>query len=114
MITRIEPGTRLSEASVHGGLVYLAGQVPADTSQAMFGQTQQILANIDRILAKAGSHKSRLISCTIYITDLAQFSEMNRAWDAWVDPSNLPARATVEVKLANPAWLVEIQGMAAA
>jgi enamine deaminase RidA (YjgF/YER057c/UK114 family) len=112
-LTRLACNARLSDATIHNGTVYLAGQIADDTTQDMFGQTQQVLACIDKVLALAGSHKSKLLSCTIYITDLAQFSEMNRAWDAWVDPANLPARATVQAQLANPALLVEIQAIAA-
>ena len=112
-ITRIACNARLSDATVHNGTVYLAGQIADDSSQDMYGQTQQVLACIDAVLALAGSHKSKLLSCTIYITDMELFSEMNRAWDAWVDPNNLPARATMQTKLANPALLVEIQAIAA-
>lgn len=112
-ITRIACNSRLSDATIHNGMVYLAGQIADDTTQDMFGQTQQALACIDNVLALAGSDKSKLLSCTIYITDVALFADMNRAWDAWVDPNHLPARATVQAKLANPLLLVEIQGIAA-
>ena len=112
-ITRIEPGKRLSEATVHNGTVYLAGQIAADTAADMYGQTVQVLASIDKLLAAAGSSKSHMLSCTLYVTDMRLFPEMNRAWDAWVDAAALPARATVEAKLATPAHLVEIQVIAA-
>ncbi len=112
-ITRIPCNQRLSDATVHNGTVYLAGQIANDTSLDIFGQTQQVLACIDNVLSLTGSSKSKLLSCTIYLADMALFSDMNRAWDAWVDPDHLPARATVQAQLANHALLVEIQAIAA-
>lgn len=108
MIQRIDAGKRMSEASIHGGIVYLAGQVPEDTSADIEGQTQQVLAAIDDLLARAGSDKTRILRAQIFLADIADFAGMNRAWDAWVVPGNGPARATVEARLANPAWKVEI------
>ena len=112
-IIRLEPGKRLSEASIHNGTIYLAGQIAGDTSADMFAQTVQVLGSIDDLLAKANSSKARILSATIYVTDMRLFADMNRAWDAWVDATNLPARATVEAKLATPQHLVEIQIIAA-
>lgn len=112
-ITRLHPGKRLSEVTIHNGTVYLAGQIAENTAQDMYGQTVQVLAAIDKLLGEAGSNKSNMLSCTIYITDMRLFPEMNRAWDAWVDAAALPARATVEAKLATPQHLVEIQVIAA-
>ena len=108
MIQRIDAGKRMSEASIHGGIVYLAGQVPEDTSADIEGQTRQVLAAIDDLLARAGSDKTRILRAQIFLADIADFAGMNRAWDAWVVPGNGPARATVEARLANPAWKVEI------
>lgn len=108
MIQRIDAGKRMSEASIHGGIVYLAGQVPEDTSADIEGQTRQVLAAIDALLAQAGSDKTRILRAQIFLADIADFAGMNRAWDAWVVPGNGPARATVEARLANPAWKVEI------
>ncbi|MFT4179290.1 MAG: RidA family protein [Thermomonas sp.] len=113
MIQRIDPGQRMSEASIHGGIVYLAGQVPEDTSADIEGQTAQVLAAIDALLAQAGTDKSRILRAQIFLADIADFAGMNRAWDAWVIAGNAPARATVEAKLANPAWKVEIMVTAA-
>jgi enamine deaminase RidA (YjgF/YER057c/UK114 family) len=113
IIKRLQPETRLSGAVVHNGLVYLAGQVADDSSLDVEGQTADILRQIDALLAEAGSDKSRLISAQIFITDITRIGDMNRAWDAWMDPSAKPARATVEAKLANPDWKVEITGIAA-
>lgn len=112
-ITRIEPGKRMSQAVRHGSLVFLAGQVAADTAQDVSGQTRQILAEIERLLALAGSDKTKILSATIYLTDIATFADMNSVWDAWVPAGHLPARATVEAKLASPAYKVEIQVVAA-
>jgi enamine deaminase RidA (YjgF/YER057c/UK114 family) len=112
-ITRLAPGPRLSGAVVHGNTVYLAGQVAADPSAGVRGQTEQILKRIDELLAQAGTDKSRLLSATVYLSDIRTYDEMNAAWDAWVDRANLPARATVEARLAASRYLVEIAGIAA-
>jgi len=112
-ITRIEAGARMSKAVVHGDTVYLAGIVADDTSQDVKGQTRQILATIDALLAKAGSDKSKLLSANIWLTDITTWSQMNEVWDAWVSPGNTPARATVETKLAGPQYKVEIMVQAA-
>ena len=108
MIQRIEPGNRMSEASLHNGIVYLAGQVADDPSGDTEAQTRQVLAQIDALLAQAGSDKTRILRAQIYLADIADFAAMNRAWDAWVVPGNAPSRATVEARLANPSWKVEI------
>jgi enamine deaminase RidA (YjgF/YER057c/UK114 family) len=111
-VTRMSPGPRMSAAVVHGNTVYLAGQVSGD-ADTMKGQTEQVLKKIDGLLAAAGSSKSKLLSATIYITDMRLFNDMNAVWDAWVDPQNTPARATVQAQLANPKFLVEISVVAA-
>jgi len=108
MIQRIDAGPRMSEASIHNGIVYLAGQVPEDTSLDIEGQTREVLAAIDVLLAQAGSDKMRILRAQIFLADIADFAGMNRAWDAWVVPGNAPARATVEARLAKPEWKVEI------
>ena len=108
MIQRIDAGPRMSEASIHNGIVYLAGQVPEDTSLDIEGQTREVLTAIDALLAQAGSDKTRILRAQIFLTDIADFAGMNRAWDAWVVPGNAPARATVEARLARPEWKVEI------
>ncbi len=112
-IRRLQPEARLSGAVVHGNTVYLAGQVADDTSLDAEGQTADILDQIDALLAEAGTDKSRLLSVQIFIVDMADVAAMNRAWDAWVDRENLPARATVQAKLVNPDWKLEITGVAA-
>ncbi len=112
-IDRHHTGPRMSGAVVHGDTVYLAGQVARDGSTSVKAQTEQILKQIDELLRAAGSSKSKLLSTTIYIASMATFDEMNAVWDAWVDPKNTPARATVEAKLASPKYLVEIMVTAA-
>jgi len=104
---------RMSQVTIHKDTVYLAGQVAADASAGMRGQTEQILAGIDALLAEAGTAKDHLLSATIWVTDMGEFNEMNAAWDAWVAPGRPPVRACVEAKLARPEWLVEIMVVAA-
>ena len=113
-VERFETGPRMSQVVVHGNTVYLAGVV-ANTAKggSVTDQTKEILSIIDGHLAKAGSDKSKLLSATIYITDMKTFPEMNAAWDAWVSAGNTPARATVEAKLAAPQYNVEIMVVAA-
>lgn len=106
-IRRIEPGPRMSQAVVHGDTVYLAGQVGAP-GESVAAQTRAVLAQIDRLLAEAGTDKSRILSATIWLADIADFAEMNSVWDDWVDPANPPARATGESRLAAPEYRVEI------
>jgi enamine deaminase RidA (YjgF/YER057c/UK114 family) len=103
----------MSQAVVHGNTVYLAGIVASDTTADVKGQTEQILARIDELLAEAGTDKTNILSANIWITDMATFGEMNAAWDAWVSPGNTPARATVEANLAGPQYRVEIMVQAA-
>ena len=112
-ITRQNVGPRMSGAVVHDGTVYLAGQVSTEPSASTKGQTAEVLKKIDALLAAAGTSKSKLLSATIYLSNIANFDEMNSVWDAWVEPGNTPARATVEARLANPKCLVEISVVAA-
>jgi enamine deaminase RidA (YjgF/YER057c/UK114 family) len=113
-IQRFETGPRMSQVVAHGDTVYLAGVVASNAKgESVTKQTQDVLSIIDGHLAKAGTDKSKLLSATIYITDMATFGEMNAVWDAWVSPGNTPARATVEAKLAAAAYNVEIMVIAA-
>src|SRR5690348_8122432 len=113
-IQRHDAGPRMSKAVVHGGTVYLAGIVAENPKGKSTGeQTRSILAQIDGFLARAGTDKSKLLSANIWITDMANFAEMNAVWDAWVSPGNAPARATVEAGLASPDYKVEIIVVAA-
>ncbi len=110
-ITRFHTGPRMSQAVVHNGIVYTAGQVAEGATVA--DQTSTILEQIDNLLAEAGTDKSQLISATIWITDMASFAEMNSVWDAWVLEGHTPARACVEAALATPDFKVEIAVIAA-
>ena len=112
-IERIEAGPRMSQAVVHGNMVYLAGQVAANPVPSVARQTKQILSQIDKLLRAAGTSKSKLITTNIWLADIRSFAEMNEVWDAWVSPGNTPARATVQAALARPELLVEIQVTAA-
>ncbi|HEY9012059.1 MAG TPA: RidA family protein [Devosia sp.] len=112
-ITRYQPGKRLSAAVKHNNTLYLAGQVANDANASVEAQTKDILAQIDALLAEAGSDKSKLLMVNIYLPNMADFAAMNTAWDAWVDKQNLPARATIEARLADPNLRVEISAIAA-
>ena len=107
-IQRLHVAARFSDAAVHAGTVYLAGQVPDDATQDIVGQTRQVLATIDRLLAEAGSDKTRILRAQVFLADIADYAGMNGAWDAWVPPGAAPARATVEARLARPEWRVEV------
>jgi len=113
-IKRLHTGPRMSQVVVHGQTVYLAGQV-ADQAKgkSVTDQTKEILATIERLLKEAGSDKTKLLSATIYLVDMATFAEMNAVWEAWVPVGHAPARATVEAKLAASAYTVEIACIAA-
>lgn len=113
MIQRMESNSRMSQIVVYNGVVYLAGQVDesasAEAPGSVLQQTTNILSQVDAWLAKAGTDKTRLLTATIYLTDIATFGEMNQAWQAWVSPEGLPTRATVEIgALAGPEYQVEI------
>lgn len=112
-IARLAEEGRLSGAVVHGGLVYLAGQVADDSSLDTEGQTADVLAQIDALLAEAGTSKAGLLSVTIVLTDIRDAPAMNLAWDRWLDPRAKPARMTIQAPLVDPAWRVEITGIAA-
>ncbi len=108
MVQRLDVGKRLSEVAVHNGVAYLAGQVPEDQSSDIQTQTAQVLAAIDELLARVGSHKSRILMTQIFLADLADFDGMNEVWDAWVAPAEAPPRATVQARLARAGWRIEI------
>ena len=112
MIQRFDAGKRMSEATVHGGIVYLAGQV-GNPGDSVTDQTREVLAQVDRLLAECGSDKTRILSAQVWMADMADFAEMNAVWDAWVAPGHAPARATGESALATPDYKVEIIVVAA-
>ena len=113
-IERFDVGSRMSQMVIHGPTVYLAGQVARNAcGQAVAAQTKNILQIIDGLLAQAGTDKSKLLSATIWLADIATFDEMNAVWDAWATPGNTPCRACVESRLAAPQYTVEIMVTAA-
>src|ERR1041384_8035568 len=113
-IERHNAAARMSKAAVHGDTFYLAGIAARNPKgKSTTEQTKSILSQIDGFLKKAGTDKSKLLSANIWITDMANFGEMNAVWDAWVAPGNTPARATVEARLAAPDYKVEIMVVAA-
>jgi enamine deaminase RidA (YjgF/YER057c/UK114 family) len=105
---RFHVGDRLSEMAVHNGTVYLAGQVAGDAGADIRGQTAQVLAAVDRLLAEAGTDNAHILMAQIFLADLADFDAMNEVWDDWVPPGDAPPRATVQARLAKPGWKVEI------
>lgn len=106
-IARVEPSPRMSQAVIHDGTVYLAGQVGVPGA-SVADQTGAVLAEVDRLLALAGTSKARLLTAQIWLADIGTFAEMNAVWDGWVDPTNPPARWTGEARLAMPDYKVEI------
>lgn len=106
-ITRIETGTRMSQAVIHNGIVYLAGQV-GNPGDGVYAQTKTCLSEVDRLLALAGTDKSRILSAQVWLADAGTVAEMNRAWEEWVSKGNGPARATGESRLVAPEYLVEV------
>ena len=114
MIRRIDTNERMSQVVIHGNTVYTAGQVALSApSASITDQTKNILERIDNYLAEAGTDKTKLLSATIWLSDINDFNEMNAVWDAWVSDGNQPARACVESKLAAPQFNVEIGVIAA-
>jgi enamine deaminase RidA (YjgF/YER057c/UK114 family) len=108
MLERFDVGPRMSEMTVHNKVAYLSGQIPEDTSQDITGQTRQVLAEIDKLLALVASDKQHVLRAEVFLADINDFAGMNAAWDEWVVAGMTPARATVEAKLADPSWKVEI------
>lgn len=113
-IKRVKPGPRMSMGVVHNGVAYLAGHVASDAAgKSVTEQTRNVLALLDETLKACGTDKGKLLSANIWLSDIKTFGEMNAVWDAWVAPGNAPARATVEARLANPSYTVEIMVTAA-
>ena len=112
-IQRHHVGKRLADMVVHGGTIYLAGQVADDPTPSVGEQTRQVLAKIDELLKSAGTDKTRILSANVWLADIGRFAEMNAVWDKWVAAGHAPARATVQAALARPEFLVEIMVVAA-
>ena len=114
-LKRLHPGKRMSQGVLRGNTVYLAGQVAEKAAGASVAeQTREILAQIDALLAEAGTDKTKIMMATIYLADISTFAEMNADWDTWVVEGERPARATVEARLVAPEYKVEIAVVAAA
>ena len=107
-LRRFHVGDRLSEMTIYNGTVYLAGQVAADATQDIKGQTAQVLAAIDKLLHEAGTDNAHILMCQIFIKDLADFPAINEIWEDWLAPGDAPPRATVQANLARPEWKVEM------
>jgi enamine deaminase RidA (YjgF/YER057c/UK114 family) len=114
MIQRYQKGSRMSQAVVHGGTVYVAGKVARNSKGSLEEQTRDVLQQIEDILKEAGSDKSKLLAINIYLPSIADFDAMNVVYDAWLDKENPPVRACVEARLANPDLRIEITAVAAA
>ncbi len=114
MIQRLDVGPRMSEAAVHNGTVYLAGQIADNAGADIRGQTRQVLAAIDALLERVGSDKTRILRAEIFLADMADFAAMNAEWETWVESGHTPPRATVQAALARPEWKIEIVVTAAA
>lgn len=113
IIKRYETKARMSRAVVHNGTVYLCGQVAADAEAGITGQTETMLKKVDDLLQSVGSSRHQILSATIYIKDMIDFSEMNAVWDDWIPDGDAPARACVQAQMARPELLVEISVIAA-
>lgn len=105
-ITRLDAGTRMSQVAIHGNTVYLAGQVGTEGAD-LATQTSDALASVDALLKRAGTDKSKALQVIVWLADMADFAEMNKIYDAWIDPANPPVRACGEAKLATPGYRVE-------
>lgn len=114
-IERFHSGPRMSKIVRHGGLVYLCGQTAGGVEglDDVTAQTEETLARVDRLLAEAGSDRSRILSALIHLKDMADFAAMNAVWEAWLPADSAPARTTVEARLASPSLLVEVTVVAA-
>ena len=113
-IQRIQPSKRFSEVVIHNNTAYFAGQVPEKTvKENAYEQTKEVLSLIDKLLAEIGSEKSKILTTQIFLADMADYAQLNQAWDEWIDSQNPPSRATVEAKLADTDWKVEIVIIAA-
>jgi len=107
-LRRFHVGDRLSEMAIFNHTVYLSGQVPDDATQDIRGQTAQVLAMVDKLLAEAGTDSAHILMAQIFLADMDDFDAMNEIWDDWVAPGDAPPRATVQAKLGRPQWKIEI------
>lgn len=113
MIKYYQSGPRMSQAVAYGGLLHIAGQVANDRKAGIEGQTRDVLAKVEALLAEAGTSKSKLVAVNVFLPQIGDFDAMNRIYDAWVDPERVPARACVEARLADPDLRIEVTAVAA-
>ena len=113
MINRMHKGGRMSQAVIHNGFVFLAGQVPDDREAGITEQTRDVLAKVENLLKQAGTDKSHLVNITVLLPHIADFASMNAVYDRWIDPNNPPARACCEARLADPDLRIEVVAIAA-
>lgn len=104
----LNPEPRYSDAAIHGGVVYLAGQVPTDTQADIAGQTRQVLDQIEALLTQAGSHRGRILMAQVIVKDIADVPAMNAVWEAWFQGVTAPPRATFQAPLVHPDWKIEV------
>ena len=113
MTKRIQAGSRMSQAVVHGDTVYISGQVADERKGSLERQTQEVIAKIEALLKAAGTDKSNLLSVNVFLPHITDFDAMNRVYDAWIDKANPPARACTEARLADPDLRIEMTAIAA-
>lgn len=112
-ILKMNSNEVMSAVTIFNQTVYLSGQVPKNTELDVAGQTREILATIEQLLAQANTDKSRLLSAQLYLKNLSDFSTVNAIWVDWLKGCVAPSRATIQADLVNPAWLIEIAVTAA-
>ncbi|NBF02524.1 RidA family protein [Pseudomonas sp. Fl5BN2] len=112
-IQRIGTTPRFSEAVIHNQTVYLAGQVSQLVEGDIRAQTDDVLQQIDTLLAKAGTDRSHLLSAQIWLKDMADYAAMNQLWDAWLANVKAPVRACVQAPMAKPHYRIEVLVIAA-
>ena len=112
-VRRIDPGKRLSEATIHDDRMYLSSMIPRDTSAGIVGQTRQVLSAIEAVLGKGGSSATKIVSALIFLADMDDFAAVNAVWDDWIVAEASPARATIQAKLSDPNAKIEIMVVAA-
>lgn len=113
MAERLHVGPRMSQVVIHRDTVYVSGQIADPPLGGIEEQTRSVLAKLDTLLGQAGCTRSDLLSVTVLLPHIADFDAMNAVYDQWIDPSNPPARACYEARLADPDLRIEITAIAA-
>lgn len=111
-IKRIDKNSRLSEAVVFGSMVYVSGQVDSQFHRTVYDQTRSVLAMVEDLLERVGTDKEHILCCTVYLSNIGAFQEMNKAWEDWVSKDNPPARSVVQTELPDPRWLIQVSTIA--